>query len=127
VRVFASTLKTNESNVTVGTSFTLTWSAPGAAECTASGGGANGSPWTGSIPVSGSVNQTATLTGTFTYTLNCGGEEGVTAAPQQVVITVTAAATSSGGGGGGGALSIIDLALLAALSALRRSRAAVRN
>jgi hypothetical protein len=127
VQALTSTLKTSASNVAIGSSFTLTWSAPGAAECTASGGGADGSPWSGTLAMSGSTTQTATTTGTFTYTLSCGGEGGVEAAPQQAVITVSAASsggsgTTGGGGGGGGEFSPIDLILAATLVALRRVR-----
>jgi lysyl endopeptidase len=121
VQALTSTLTTSASNITVGGSFTLTWSSPGATSCTPSGGGANGSPWSSPITTSGTTTETATTSGTFTYTLTCIAS-GNSAAAQQVVINVTAASSSGSGSGshsGGGALNLIDLILLAALSALR--------
>jgi len=107
------TLTANATTVTVGDSFTLTWSTVGATNCTAHGGGANGVPWSGSLPSSGSVTQTATTTGNFTYELDCGDANLMIA--QQVAITVKAASGGgpTGGGGGGGSLSMSELALLA--------------
>jgi hypothetical protein len=121
----SSTLQTSATSVTVGQTFTLTWSSQGAAGCTASGGGADGSAWSGALPTSGSATKTATTVGSFTYTLNCNNG-GASAAAQQVVINVTAASsgaggsTSSGGHGGGGPLTLIDLVFLTGVFALRR-------
>jgi hypothetical protein len=125
VQALTSTLQASTSNVTVGNSFTLTWSSLGAIGCTASGGGANGSPWSGALATSGATTQTATQTGTFTYILTCDAPyDGATAPPQQVVINVSAASSSSssGGGhsGGGGSIEPIELLLLVGLSAVRR-------
>ena len=113
------TLSSNLTSVTTGGAFTISWSAPGATECTASGGGANGASWSGPLDNSGMVTQTATTAGTFTYTLTCGiNNDQVT---QQVTIKVTAPApAATGGGGGGGALGVLELAALAGL--LRRRR-----
>lgn len=123
VQALASTLTTSASNITVGGSFTLTWSSPGATSCTASGGGADGSPWSGPLATSGTTTETATTSGTFTYTLNCSAN-GVLATAEQVAIKVSAASSSGSGSssshsGGGGSLNPIDLIFLAALSALR--------
>jgi hypothetical protein len=129
VQALTSTLTTSASSVTVGDSFTLTWSSQGATSCTASGGGADGSPWSGSVATSGTTTQTGTTSGTFTYTLNCGAN-GVAATPEQVVIKVSAASGSSSSGStsggaassghsGGGSLDPLELILLAALGGLR--------
>ncbi len=110
VEVLGATLTASATALTSGASFTLTWSSTGAQSCAASGGGANGSPWSGTLATSGSVTQTASTAGTFTYTLNCtaGGE----VATQTVTIKVAAASSGGGGGGGGGgALSLLELAL----------------
>jgi hypothetical protein len=124
VQALTSTLTTSASDITVGSSFTLTWSSQGATSCTPSGGGANGSPWSGPIATSGTTTETATISGTFTYMLNCSAN-GVSATAQPVVINVSAASSSGSGtsgshsSGGGGSLNPIDLILLAALSAWR--------
>ena len=59
-------------SLSTGSSFTLSWNTTGATSCTGGGGGANGTPWDGAQPTSGSVTQTATTDGTFTYELDCG-------------------------------------------------------
>jgi hypothetical protein len=115
-----ATLSAAPTTVTAGSSFTLTWSSTGASSCTASGGGANGVPWSGSLAASGTVTQIATLIGTFFYTVDCPlNNEFATA---QVGVTVSAPASSSGsagGKGGGGALGFLELAALAGLLAWR--------
>jgi hypothetical protein len=107
------------SQLTVGQSFTLSWSATNATACTASGGGANGTNWSGTIATSGSLTQTATTAGTFTYTVTCS-DGNLSSSGQQTVIV--SAATESGGGsngsggkGGGGGLTLGEIAALAAL------------
>jgi hypothetical protein len=65
-------LNSNSLSVTRGGTFALTWTSTGATSCTAAGGGANGMPWSGSQPTSGSVTQKATTDGSFTYELDCG-------------------------------------------------------
>ena len=129
VQALTSTLKTSTSNIIVGDTFTLTWSSPGAIGCTPSDGGANGSPWSGTLAPSGATTQTATETGTFTYILTCDAPyDGATATPQQVVINVSAASSSGNGSssggqsGGGGSIRPIELLLLVGLRALRRRR-----
>jgi hypothetical protein len=110
-----ATLTANVTSLETGGSLTLSWSSTGAMSCTASGGGANGGPWSGSLDTSGTVTQIPTTTGTFTYTLVCSGN-GVTTAPQQVTVTVTAPGSGgSSSGGGGGAIGVLELALLGVL------------
>lgn len=104
----------------------LTWSSDYATGCTAGGGGADGSRWTGALPKSGSVTQTMTLTGTWVYNIECVA--GASRADAQVTVTVSAAKTSGAGsgssGGGGGAIGTLELALLGAWQALRRRHVA---
>ena len=124
IGALTATLTTSATSVTNGNSFTLTWSSDGATSCTASGGGANGMPWSGSVGTSGALTQTATANGTFMYTLVCSAGTASTA-PQQATINVSAPSGggSSGGGGhgGGGAIGVLELALLAALRGMRFS------
>jgi hypothetical protein len=49
---------------------TLTWSAPGAQTCTATGG-LSGDGWTGTLPASGSLQLTETTGGQVTYGVRC--------------------------------------------------------
>jgi len=117
------TLTSSATSVTNGSSFTLTWSSTGATSCSAMGGGANGVRWTGPLPTSGTVTQTATTVGRFSYEVDCGSGNVNTA--QVVDITVNAASgggSSGGGGGGGGSIGAEELALLAALWLVRRAR-----
>jgi len=119
------TLTANAISLTQGQSLTLTWASTLTTGCVASGGGANGTQWTGSLETSGTVTQSATTLGTFTYTITCTGTGG-----QQVQayagVTVTAASGGGGGGGGGGGhgggggLGLLELGSLAALAGLRR-------
>ncbi|HXN09653.1 MAG TPA: hypothetical protein VN859_00300 [Steroidobacteraceae bacterium] len=53
-----------------GSLVTLTWNAPGAANCTASGG-QSGDGWSGLLPNSGTQALTEYASGAVTYTLNC--------------------------------------------------------
>jgi hypothetical protein len=116
-------LQSSVTSIVAGGTFTLTWSSTNATACTASGGGANGSPWTGSLGTSGSVAQTATVEGSFTYTLSCT-EGGISSPAQHVTIVVSASTSSSGSGSssksGGGSFCISDLVLLAILLSIRR-------
>ncbi len=122
----------------MGTSFTLSWNEPNATSCTASGGGANGTNWTGTLASTGSATQTASVSGVFTYTLSCVVNG--TTRSSFMAITVPAASGSggvgntgdggpsggtSGGGssGGGGAIDWLMLCGLLAWSA-RRMRGA---
>jgi hypothetical protein len=123
VENLAATLTASATSLAVGGSFTLTWSSAGATACTASGGGANGMPWTGSLALSGSASQTATTAGTFTYALVCSAG-GVSTTPENVTINVFAPSSSSGstgsGHGGGGGIGWLEFSSLAALLALGR-------
>jgi len=121
---FGATLTTSSASVSAGGSFTLTWSSPGATDCTAGGGGANGTSWSGSIGASGSTSQTASTSGTFTYTINCTDGNGQATSQATVKVSGTSGSSggsgsSTGGGGGGGAGSAFELTLLAILCALR--------
>jgi hypothetical protein len=119
-----ATLDASSTAVTTGGSFTLTWSSTGATTCTADGGGANGTAWSGTLGTSGSVKQTATAVGTFTYTVNCflGNTFASAQASVQVSAPPSGSVSQSSGGGGGGGLGATELALLAALRALARRR-----
>ena len=117
------TLTANPASVTNGATYTLSWSGSLVSGCTASGGGANGAAWSGSLPSSGSVTQTASVNGSFTYTVTC--------APQiqaQATVTVSAASTGGGGsgggggGGGGGGLGLLEVGSLAVLAGWRVAR-----
>jgi len=121
VQPLSATLNSTATSVTTGQSFTLTWSSD-ASECTATGGGADGTQWTGTLPPSGSLTQTASAPGTFDYRLICvlGNQQGYAT---DVTIKVTAATSSSGGGGGGGGGALEALELLALAGLLRRRRA----
>lgn len=118
----SATLTATPTSLTSGAMLTLTWTSTGASSCTASGGGANGVPWSGTLVPSGSTTQSASVDGTFTYKITCGLQ-----AQAQAMVTVTAPSSSSNGsasvsshGGGGGAIGVLELALLAALRGLRR-------
>ena len=96
------------------------------ASVSTAGGGANGTPWSGSLSTSGTLTQTSTTNGTFTYELDCGA--GNQMISKQLAITVSAASGSGSGGGsgggghgGGGAIGVLELALLAALRGMRFS------
>jgi hypothetical protein len=123
VIALSATLTTSPSAVTEGGSFTLTWSSTGASSCAASGGGANGSSWSGSLGPSGTATQTATADGTFTYMISCYSAGNVITTSKADVTVSAATSTggsSGGGGGGGGALGVLELALLGAARTLRR-------
>ncbi len=120
IEALAANLAASPSAVNVGDSFTLTWSTTGAGSCTASGGGADGSPWSGTVDTSGSLTQKATTAGTFTYSLQCTGGGQTTSG--QATVKVTAPA-SGGGGGGGGDLGLAEVAALALWAVSRRRRA----
>jgi lysyl endopeptidase len=121
-----ATLASNTVSLTTGNPFTLTWSSVGATACMASGGGADGSSWSGALATSGTVTQTASVPGTFTYTLVCSAGSASTT-PENVTIKVSAPSSSSGSGGaggghgGGGGIGWLELGSLAALLALGRT------
>ncbi len=111
-----ASLQSNTTSIAVGQMFTLTWSSTNATACTASGGGANGSAWSGSVATSGSLTQTGTVSGSFIYSLVCAVGS-LSGTPQQVTIDVVAA--SSSGGSGGGGFNMSELVLLALLAGIR--------
>jgi hypothetical protein len=100
----------------IGDTFTVGWSSKNTNSCTASGGGANGSPWTDSIGTTGLVQQTATVAGSFTYVVACF--EGSVSVKSQSTITVSAPAGASSGKGGGGALGLTELFAMVVLFAI---------
>ena len=116
------TLTASSTQVTDGQSFTLNWSSSGATGCTASGGGANGSSWSGSLQPSGSITQNATTVGNFTYTLSCSNAQYSTEAQASVDVSAAAASSGAGGHGGGGAMDLLELACLGTLLARRSVR-----
>jgi hypothetical protein len=119
-------LSVSPTSLTTGSNFTLTWSSTGAAGCTASGGGADGGEWSGSLAPSGSATQTATTAGTFTYSITCSTGT-ASSSPAEAKVTVSAPSGASSGGssssssgkGGGGDLGFLELAALAGLLAWR--------
>jgi hypothetical protein len=117
---------TSELSLTEGQTLTLTWSSTNASSCAATGGGANGSPWSGSLGISGTASQTASTVGNFTYTVTCTDSLN-SSAHNQVSVAVVAATSggssgsaSGGSKGGGGALGLLETALLTCLLARRR-------
>ena len=128
----AANLNVNERSVTIGDTFFVKWSSTDATDCTASGGGADGMSWSGSVGTSGTLSQIASVSGSFTYTIVCNNGAQATN-PQSV--TVSVAPQSSGGSGssatggshGGGALDGIELVLLSALLWVRTSRRAAKD
>jgi hypothetical protein len=116
-----ATLSATPQSLTTGGSVTLTWSSTNTAGCTAGGGGANGAPWSGALLSSGTATQSATVSGTFVYTISCA--DGGQSAQAQAAVTVAAPSQSSGGGGGGGgALGALELGLCALLGLGRIAR-----
>lgn len=109
-----ATLESSASTIEQGKSFTLTWSSTHASECAASGGGASGSIWTGSLATSGSVTEAADRIGAFTYTMTCGN--GVQTTQAQTHVTVSAPAKK----GGGGNTDLASMVLLLAALAIRK-------
>jgi hypothetical protein len=136
-----ASVSTDLTRVTVGKSFFLNWAARNVTSCTASGGGADGTTWSGSPALpSGTISITATTTGTFTYTMDCIGLLQRNTYRSQATITVDPAppppsggnggGAGSGGGGGGGsfdALSAGVLGIIGMLAAWRRRSVAARR
>jgi hypothetical protein len=113
-------------SATTGTPFTLSWQTSDASSCSASGGGADGSQWTGNVSIpSGQQSITPTVTGNITYMLTCVGHVSTDTKTVQATVNVTApappsppptgspAGSSNGGGGGGGAFDGLSLGMLA--------------
>jgi len=119
--VSSATLTVTPASVTVGQQFTLQWGSYYTTGCTASGGGGNGSPWSGMVPIFGTATQTASTTGSFVYVITCAnGTAPVKAQATLAVMSSSgsgAGGSTSGGGGGGGALDWLALASLMSLAA----------
>lgn len=120
VQALSASLSATPTTLTTGSAVTLAWSSNGSS-CVASGGGANGTPWSGTLAASGSVAQTATTAGSFAYTVTCReGDQENTAQASVSVSAPSSGKSGSSGSGGGGAMSLLDLAaMLSALGALR--------
>ena len=93
------TLTASGTNVTSGSTVTLTWTTQNATSCTASGG------WSGPQAVHGSFTSAALTTQT-TFTFTCTGPGG-NSQPQTVTVNITASS-----GGGGGAVDVLLLSVL---------------
>ena len=124
-----ATLSASPPSVSTGQSFSLMWSSSSTSGCIASGGGANGSGWSGNLAPFGSTSQTASVTGTFQYTVTCpAGTFAPVIAHTSVTVSSTSATgttgsgTASSSGGGGGATTAIEIACLALLGVLTRLR-----
>lgn len=83
---FQVALASGASSVTAGVPFTLTWSNPAGAPCTATGG-ANGDHWNGALAASGSLAVSESSAGSYTFGLKCS-VQGVSASAS-VAVTVT--------------------------------------
>jgi hypothetical protein len=120
-----ATLSVSPASLESGQTLTLTWSSTSATSCTAGGGGANGSTWSGNLATSGSIMQTATTDGSFTYTIVC--TDGNQSAQAHAAVSVSSSSSGGGGSGGksggGGAVSVLELIALLVGLGLRRSSA----
>jgi hypothetical protein len=96
----AVSLTSTPASLPVGGNFTLSWQAQNVSGCTASGGGASGTPWTGALPAAGSSSQAASIAGTFTYLIACQVGSDTVEAQSTVTVVARAGAAPSGGGGG---------------------------
>jgi len=108
IPVGAPTLSISPTEVTAGSSATLTWASYGTTGCTAAGS------WSGAQAVSGTLTVTPTAAGTQTYSLACANSSS-SGATTSVTLTVEAA----GGHHGGGGLDAATLAVLLVLLLLR--------
>src|SRR5262249_16952563 len=80
------TISASPASITSGNVSTVTWSAPNATACIASGG------WSGARPNSGTF--AASPTGTPTYTLTCKGRAGASTVSVTVAVNAAPAAVS---------------------------------
>jgi hypothetical protein len=129
-----ATLSATPASVSTGQSFSLTWISSSTSGCIASGGGANGSSWSGNLPPFGSLTQTATVTGTFQFTVTCpAGTFAPVVAHTDVTVTstggtgTTGSSSSQGSHGGGGVTTAGEVACLAMLAGLARFRRRTRQ
>lgn len=114
-----ATLTAGATNVTVGSSVTLSWTSENANTCAASGG-ESGDGWTGTLSVSGSMSIRETSAGTYNYAIVCSGAPPAAEAYASVNFvnsSVTVTGTTGGGRSGGGALDPLAVSLLGLLTA----------
>jgi uncharacterized repeat protein (TIGR03803 family) len=98
--------------ITTGSSTTITWSSPGATVCAASG------VWTGTtVTTSGTLSVTPASAGIYTYGLSCTDGAGVVRYGYTAVTVKAPPTEPVDGGGGAGAMTLPLLLLLAALLA----------
>ena len=120
-------LSASPTMVQSGGSSTLTWSSTNAESCTASNVGAEGGPWSGAKPASGSA-VLSPLTATATYALACTGPGGT--ANKSVVVEVSGPSPPTGitmgettilgsGDNGNGNLLLVQQATLAQAGTLQ--------
>jgi len=114
----------------VGQLFNVSWSSKNAAGCTAGGGGADGTTWSGPLPANGAEGIVSTTVGAFSYTVTC--TEGNQSAEASATMNVSNASSpsgtesqSGGKGGGGGAASPLEILALAGVWWLRRRSVAL--
>jgi hypothetical protein len=107
-------MSVSPTTINLGQSAMLTWNAASINTCTATAGFS-------STAVSGSMSVTPTAAGTSTYSMMCTNAAGN--ATENVLLTVNAAPGGGGGGhGGGGGLDELTLLALAGLGLLRALR-----
>jgi len=122
-----ATLSASPSTVTIGQSYTLSWSSTNAWACMAGGSGPDGAPWSGLLATSGSqVIAAGASAGQLTATLSCSFGNQQSPLARSVVSVTPAGSAGGGGGGGGGTLDWMTLTVLAAMGvfnhAVRRRR-----
>jgi subtilisin family serine protease len=101
IPIGAPSLSITPTEVTAGSTATLTWSSYGTSSCTATGS------WSGMQATTGTMTVTPSAAGSLTYSLACTGTNG-TSSTSSVTLMVQSAA----GHHGGGALDTATLALL---------------
>jgi hypothetical protein len=115
-----ATINATPTSATIGQSIKLVWNSYFTSGCVASGGGADGSSWTGALPVFGSTTITATQAGSYDYKVDCY-DSAASPLHSQVTVAVQNATSggggpSSGGSGGGGALGLEIVVLAVAVA-----------
>jgi lysyl endopeptidase len=123
--VLAVSLTTDTPSVALGDHFTLRWNSQNVSSCWASGGGASGVPWSGTLPTTGTAAQSAAVAGSFTYLIAC--EVGAQTVEAQSTVVVSAPASAAGGGGLVDPLLLAGLAGYLHLRARHRRGAAIRH
>jgi hypothetical protein len=120
----AVTLSATPNPIARGQSLTLSWNSIAASQCQASGGGASGTLWSGALTSEGTLTQTVSSDGTFTYAITCLGTNGL-----RVRGAVAVTVTQPSGGGGGGAIDTTQLLALlgATLRVLYQRRRTLRR